>query len=310
MIKRKTCKICGTDKTYLRPAGTEEWKKTETGYLCKSCYMKNYNSRIYVSKPRDIPHGPCVKCNSETTYVRPNGIEEWKKTETGYLCKSCSSKEYSSRTYVPHPKTSLSGPCVECNSETTCVEQSGYAKWYNGPNGIICKRCWNRQREKVMLPGQCVICNTAYTHHGWTKTEKGTICNKCQKKLYGKIKRKGNCSICKITSSNSWGMYEPYGRICKQCSSKLRVRKIKVDTLSHYSNGSMKCATCEYSKNINALELDHIEGNGNKNRKKFNKTGGWSYYKKLQTLEYPTGYQVLCSNCNKIKQIEVDLKRS
>ena len=105
-------------------------------------------------------------------------------------------------------------------------------------------------------------------------------------------------------------MYEPHGRICKPCGSKLRVRKIKVDTLAHYSNGSMKCVTCEYSKNINALELDHIEGNGNKNRKKFNKSGGWSYYRKLQTLGYPTGYQVLCSNCNKIKQIEVDPKGS
>ena len=70
----------------------------------------------------------------------------------------------------------------------------------------------------------------------------------------------------------------------------------------------MKCATCGYDKNINALELDHIDGKGNDSRKKFGSTGGWAYYKKLKTLGYPEGYQVLCSNCNKIKQIEVDPK--
>jgi hypothetical protein len=311
MNQIKICETCGVDKTYLRPAGTEEWKKTETGHLCKSCYMKNYNFRTYVSKPRDIPHGPCVKCNSKTTYVRPNRkTPDWTKTEIGFICKSCSSKEYNSRTYVPRPKTPLSGPCVECDNETTCIEKSGYPKWYRGPDGTICKKCFNRKNDKVLKPGLCVKCGIVYTKHGWCKTDKGTICQTCYRSYYTKLERKGNCSICKTTTSNGWGMYEPHGRICKQCSSKLRVRKIKVDTLSHYSNGSMRCATCEYSKNINALELDHIEGNGNKNRKKFNKTGGWSYYRKLQTLEYPTGYQVLCSNCNKIKQIEVDPKGS
>jgi len=302
------CEICGADKTYLRPTGTEEWKKTETGYLCKSCYMKNYNLRTYVSKPRDIPHGPCVKCNSKTTYVRPTGTEEWKKTETGFICKSCSGKEHRSRTYIPHPRTPRSGPCVECNSETTHVEQSGYAKWYNGPNGIICKRCWNNFREKVMLPGLCVRCNTAYTRHGWTMTEKGTICNKCQKQIYGKIKRGGLCSLCGKTSSTNWRLNQEHGRICGNCFTKIYGREIKKETLLKYSNGELKCAHCGYDKNINGLELDHIEGGGAKSRKELGSVGGYHYMEKLKKLGFPSGYQVLCSTCNKIKQIEVDPK--
>ena len=143
-----------------------------------------------MGRPKILRSGPCERCGANETYTRPNGKKEWTKTETGVICRSCDSKDYSSRTYVPHPRTPRSGPCVECNSETTHVEQSGYAKWYNGPNGIICKRCWNRQREKVMLSGQCVRCNRAYTRHGWTDTEKGTICNKCQKQTYRKITRK------------------------------------------------------------------------------------------------------------------------
>ena len=86
-------------------------------------------------------------------------------------------------------RVSLSGPCTDCNSETSYIEKDGYMHWYSGPNGTICKRCWNNFREKAMLPGLCVRCNTAYTHHGWTKTPEGTICVKCKKSDYSKIKR-------------------------------------------------------------------------------------------------------------------------
>ena len=305
----KKCEKCGSNETYVRPTGKEEWKKTETGYLCKKCFMKNYNRINYVSNPRDIPHGPCVECKSETTYVRPNGREDWKKSEigSGYLCKSCADRELDSKKWVPKKRTPRKGPCVECKSETTYVEQSGYAKWYAGPNGTICKRCWNRQREKVMLPGLCVRCNTAYTHHGWTKTDKGTICNKCQKQMYGKTKRGGLCKICKITEATDWRNHEEHGRICSSCYSAIEIREIKKETLSHYSNGKMECKTCGYDKNINALQLDHIKGGGNMSRKKMG-NGGWGYYKKLKESGYPLGYQVLCANCNVIKKEEVDPK--
>jgi len=251
----------------------------------------------------------CEICGTSKTYQRKNRkTPDWTKTETGVICKSCYSKEYASRKYVPHPRTPREGPCVECNSKTTYVEKSGYAKWYNGPNGIICKRCWNRQREKVMLPGQCVSCGVGYTHHGWTKTEKGTICNKCQKNLYRKIPRGGLCKICKITKSTSWRNHKEYGRICKKCYSRIEIKEIKIETLSHYSQGKLECAICGYDKNINGLELDHIEGKGSKDRKKIGSDGGWGFMKKLKKQGFPSGFQVLCATCNKIKQIEVDPK--
>jgi len=252
--------------------------------------------------------GPCEKCGTNETYTRPNGKKQWVKTETGVICKSCSDKEYNLRTYVPTPKTSLSGPCVECASKISYKEAEGNMHWYSGPNGTICKRCWNNFREKVMLPGLCVRCNTAYTHHGWTETQEGTICVKCTKRDYSKIKRGGLCSLCGQTSSIRWSLNQEHGRICGSCSSKIYGKKIKEEGLSHYSNGKLECAICGYNKNINGLELDHIEGGGSKSRKELGADGGYNYMGKLKKLGFPPGYQVLCATCNKIKQIEVDPK--
>ena len=261
-----------------------------------------------MGRPKILRSGPCERCGTNETYTRPNGKKEWTKTETGVICRSCNSKDYSSRTYVPHPKTPLSGPCVECNGETTYHEKSGYPKWYRGPDGTMCKKCFNRKNDRVWKSGLCVKCNRAYTRHGWTNTEKGTICQTCYRSNYSKLKRKGNCSICKITEHTKWALDKEHGRICGTCSSAIRVKKIKKETLSHYSNGELKCATCGYNKNINGLELDHIEGRGSKSRKELGADGGWNYMEKLKKLGFPPGYQVLCATCNKIKQIESDPK--
>lgn len=252
--------------------------------------------------------GPCVNCGSKTTYQRPNSRQEWYNSENGTICKKCWTKDYVSRNYKPHPKKLLKGPCVECKAETTSVEKSGHAKWYRGPNGTICKNCFNRKNDRVLKPGQCIKCGIGYTKHGWHKTVEGTICQTCYRSKYTKIIREGNCSICKTTKHAGWETHEPYGRICKSCGAKIRTKKIKEETLSHYSNGKLKCAACGYNGNINGLELDHIDGKGNESRQKLNSAGGWDYYKKLKKLGFPSGYQVLCATCNKIKQIESDPK--
>ena len=251
----------------------------------------------------------CEICGTDKTYQRANRkMPDWIKTETGVICKSCYSKDYKSRTYVSHRKTPLSGPCVECNSETSYTEKDGYMHWYSGPNGTICKRCWNNFREKVMLPGLCVRCNTVYTHHGWTKTSEGTICVKCKKKDYSKIKRGGLCSLCGQTSCAHWRNDEEHGRICGSCYHKIYGKRIKKEVLLYYSKNKLQCVNCGFNKNINGLELDHIEGGGSKRRKELGADGGWNYMVKLKKLNFPSGYQVLCATCNKIKQIEIDPK--
>lgn len=246
---------------------------------------------------------PCIKCGSTTTYTRPEGREEWKKAPGGRMCKSCRGKELRSISYVPHPRTKLKGPCQRCGSSSTAIEKSGYAHWHRGQEGTICRRCYNREHEAKEKDGLCSRCGKTKTKQHWHNMPEGKICQKCYKTDYQKIQRGGNCPICGTTKSNSWAITID-GRICGKCKSKRSVREIKRMTLHHYSKGLIKCANCGYNKNINALELDHIQGKGNLDRKLKGKDGGWAFYRILIKSSYPEGYQVLCSNCNRIKQIE------
>jgi hypothetical protein len=57
------------------------------------------------------------------------------------------------------------------------------------------------------------------------------------------------------------------------------------------------CMCCGYN-DIRFLTIDHICGNGKKHRKELGNPGGNHFFKILKDQGYPTGYQVLCWNCN------------
>lgn len=83
--------------------------------------------------------------------------------------------------------------------------------------------------------------------------------------------------------------------------------ELKYQTLKHYSKTKKpSCGMCGF-KDIRALCLDHINNDGNKDRLKVmgkNYAGSGSrFYVKLRKIDYPSGYQTLCSNCNLIKEI-------
>lgn len=70
-------------------------------------------------------------------------------------------------------------------------------------------------------------------------------------------------------------------------------RNIRLKVLTHYSNGSPKCACCGIEEII-FLCIDHINGGGNKQRKSITKSlPRWLYMN-----NYPEGYRILCWNCN------------
>lgn len=69
--------------------------------------------------------------------------------------------------------------------------------------------------------------------------------------------------------------------------------------LGHYSGGKLQCACCGEAE-LDFLTIDHISGNGNKERLKVmgRMGGGYRFYDWLIKNGFPAGYQVLCMNCN------------
>jgi len=84
-------------------------------------------------------------------------------------------------------------------------------------------------------------------------------------------------------------------------SAKASRDKLKQQVISHYGG---HCACCGESE-IAFLTIDHINNDGRDDRMQltgFNK-GGSGFYRSVRQRGYPTGYQVLCWNCNLAKAL-------
>lgn len=77
----------------------------------------------------------------------------------------------------------------------------------------------------------------------------------------------------------------------KVAINKARRQRLRIEAVKHYGG---KCACCGESE-MNFLCIDHVGGGGNAHRKVIStkSIGEWLY-----ANDYPTGFQVLCHNCN------------
>jgi len=74
-------------------------------------------------------------------------------------------------------------------------------------------------------------------------------------------------------------------------------RKIKTIIITHYGGNPPRCACCGEG-HFEFLCIDHINGDGAEHRRKIGKTGGIQFYLWLIKNKFPTGFRVLCDNCN------------
>lgn len=122
------------------------------------------------------------------------------------------------------------------------------------------------------------------------KPESGSTCEKCKERNYSnhlKRKIKGLCAYC--------GNQARSGETrCEECSErkKSEARRLKLEVFEAY--GGAKCACCGEDTEC-FLSIDHIDGNGAKHRREIGRT---SLYGWLKKNEFPSGFQVLCFNCN------------
>lgn len=99
---------------------------------------------------------------------------------------------------------------------------------------------------------------------------------------------------------NYWTI--PENRARKRQNYQVRAQVIKHEVLAYYSGGEPKCAHCGET-DIIVLCLDHIDGDGASQRKQSRVTGTHLCYR-LRRDGFPSGFQVLCCNCNVRKQFK------
>ena len=104
---------------------------------------------------------------------------------------------------------------------------------------------------------------------------------------------------------------------CKQCSNKRVIAFNKLPKQKEKQNiwfkqnrqlnrlaamhvlGGTKCKQCGWDKDVRALQIDHVRGNGAEERKILSSL---PMYRKIIRGEVNLqDYQVLCANCNTIK---------
>lgn len=149
------------------------------------------------------------------------------------------------------------------------------------------------------------------------------ICSKCgqtkdQEKWHGR-----QCTECILEYRRKWGedskemLKEYHRRYCKDHSAhktdvatkwaKDHPKKRRENALAYYyrlqdaainAYGGYRCACCGETEPL-FLTLDHINNDGGKFRRESGFLHhGAKFYKWLKDNGYPSGYQVLCSNCN------------
>jgi hypothetical protein len=81
--------------------------------------------------------------------------------------------------------------------------------------------------------------------------------------------------------------------------NKKSYQYLRSNVISHYSNNMMICMCPGCNENhLDFLTIDHIDNNGSEHRKQLGNVGGTGLYKWLIKNNFPTGFQVLCMNCN------------
>lgn len=132
-------------------------------------------------------------------------------------------------------------------------------------------------------------------------------CGKCPPVESGKF-----CEACKATRTKMFKQrYDGAAAagVCRQClgpvpegrascdscleAKKRHNRKLKAEVFEAY--GGFICACCQITEPM-FLQIDHVERDGYKLRKE--QGLGASLYQWLKRNDFPSGYQVLCANCN------------
>lgn len=204
------------------------------------------------------------------------------------------------------------GLCVECGGQR---DDDGRL--------VRCSRCRDSHRavsrasaEKRRLyfreAGLCQDCGKVPPRKGYTCGECAAFRRSAQRTWTEKARRRleetGLCQLCGKTPARSSLTY------CEGCTARRKERyavhrdrrvadhKVARQVLKRLvleAYGGAKCACCGESR-VEFLSIDHVAGDGAAHRRELfgRNHGAGSIYAWLKKTGFPSGYRVLCINCN------------
>lgn len=181
---------------------------------------------------------------------------------------------------------------------------------------------------KRRQPKYCSVSCYQQSRSGWDESQGYSVCEKdgCAGKVYARRMCHQHYAQWQINryhhthegSSTRWYwknkelIHEKRQKVSQEFNAHQRNqrRSLKKDILSHYSTDETKnplCAWCGFT-DIRALCLDHIDNDGETHREALSGlprghgASGSVMYRWVKKNQYPEGFQVLCANCNLIKE--------
>lgn len=131
----------------------------------------------------------------------------------------------------------------------------------------------------------CRVCHVELNDDNRYAGNVGFICKKCKKEF-----EKNNSAIRRRNNPDEFNKAVARAK-----------QKLKETVFAHYCNGPIQCK-CGFN-DIRALSIDHINGDGAKQKKELGGAGDRTY-RWIKRNNFPTGFQILCMNCQFIKRYE------
>lgn len=161
-------------------------------------------------------------------------------------------------------------------------------------------RKYQMERWRKKHPFETLICPQCKQEFIQTSTNQTHCSLSCRRKIWRKIPKN------KVKEQNQSIYYRSINRLKINSHAKNHRQELKIQAIAYYSPDS-KCHGWDGKgcpskcSDITSLTIDHIDSNGTQHRKQEKIK---NIYQWLKNKNYPSGYQVLCFNCQFIKIIE------
>lgn len=108
------------------------------------------------------------------------------------------------------------------------------------------------------------------------------------------------CKKCKRDKKRNQYSSDPLFRRKQIMARTEDHKKSRLRCLTEYSGGSLRCACCG-EDHYEFLTIDHIHGDGASHRREISGNRIGSIYRWLEVNKFPSGFRVLCYNCNCVR---------